>query len=586
MSHAVRSMPIWLLCGLMALTHTGYAQTPKRILETTQAPTDIDRSNPKWAGDICGGKAAFTPGGARYEWTPVISGFGQYGSVEAVSGWALHPHVSGADVPFTHPFGKVDFDYRIIPDVPFNGLLAPNNSILIEDANDTAGQATVAEAKALGLSIGLGLMSVEQDVGLIPEAYRPRQGMGDRVAVFGRWIIDCGHDNWQSEIHPPLMTVVARPDDAHQTTHVDLIANPYLVDQEFEYGGILDQLAYELTLVNSPLPFIPFTDRVWAQPGFLPSTRGLQVVSFRIRAPGPAPSGLHRLYFRMHVTGRSGVVLQPFQVDDETVGVIGLFTDALTTLPITGSHNWDVSGDELTGLHEQAGMAWNAMLSQIGAGMGDFIKAAVLAQGIRGILYDIAPAPDLSNAPVKQGWIANNPWGQNPVTINNTQPFPLIGWIEVQWRIPPSALAGSAVAGGWETIDRHLNEIQHWSGPTTGAQRLKSISALLAAVVPPDSSGSNSLSGRWRFRIQGAPGQPSEAGLLWLRTSGTAVQGALEGPKKHSDILRGEATEGMRVLRLVRTMASGAVQRMVLTLRAGRLIGTVDGTNRVVELVR
>lgn len=564
------------------------AQAPKRILETTQGPTAIDRSNPEWAANICGGKTAFTPGGARYEWTPVIPGYGQYGSVEGVSGWALYPHNSGADVPFTHPFGKVDFNYRLIPDVQFNGLLAPKNSVIIENADDKDGQAVDAESKALGLPIGLGLLGVEQEVDLIPEAYRPRKGMGDRVAVFGRWIIDCGHDNWQSEIHPPLLTVVARPDAARHATRIDLIANPYLVDQEFPHGGILEQLAVELTLVNSPLPFIPFNDRVRAQPSFLPSSQGLVVTSFRVRPPGPAPSGQHRLHIRMHVTGRSGVVLQPFQVDDETVGVIALFTDALTMLPITGSHNWDVSGDELKGLHKDVGLAWSAMYTQIGAGMGDFIKGAVLAQGIRGILYDIAPPPDLTNAPVTQGWVASNPWGQNPVTINNNQPFPLIGWMEVEWRIPASIIVGSALAGGWQTIDRHLDEIQRASGPgadRSEVKRLQAVSALLSAVAPADSSA-DSLGGRWRYRIRGAPGQPNETGILWLRVSGSAVQGAMEAAEKRLDVLQGDATERMRVLRLLRSTPRGGTQRMVLTLRAGRLTGTIDGTSRTVELVR
>src|SRR4051812_30056093 len=78
-----------------------------RILETTQAPTALDHTDPAWAGSICGGKTAFTLGGAKYEWTPVVSGFGQWGSVEPVTGWAIGAHRSGADVPFTHPFGKV-----------------------------------------------------------------------------------------------------------------------------------------------------------------------------------------------------------------------------------------------------------------------------------------------------------------------------------------------------------------------------------------------------------------------------------------------------------------------------------------------
>jgi hypothetical protein len=35
---------------------------------------------------------------------------------------------------------------------------------------------------------------------LIPGGFRPEPG--DRIYMTGRWIVDCGHDNWQSEIHP------------------------------------------------------------------------------------------------------------------------------------------------------------------------------------------------------------------------------------------------------------------------------------------------------------------------------------------------------------------------------------------------
>jgi hypothetical protein len=91
-----------------------------------------------------------------------------------------------------------------------------------------------------------------------------------------------------------------------------MIANPYLVDQEFTHGGIYEQLVTELALVNTPIPFLPFNDQVKAQASFLPSTKGLQVFSFRIRPPDPAPSPKFSLYVRLHFTARPGVVVQPF----------------------------------------------------------------------------------------------------------------------------------------------------------------------------------------------------------------------------------------------------------------------------------
>jgi hypothetical protein len=182
-----------LVLFLLVLTVPIVAQGPKRILETTQPPSDVDRSNSNWARDVCGGGTALSPGGARYEWTPRVAGYGQYGSVEGVSGWALDPHESHSDVPFTHPFGRVDCGYLLLPDAPFEGLLAPRNGEVPSDDEDRV-QAK-AEADSWKLPLGPGLLGVEQDRDLIPEAYRPRKQMGDRVAIFGRWIVDCGHDN-------------------------------------------------------------------------------------------------------------------------------------------------------------------------------------------------------------------------------------------------------------------------------------------------------------------------------------------------------------------------------------------------------
>jgi hypothetical protein len=35
---------------------------------------------------------------------------------------------------------------------------------------------------------------------LVPLAYRPQPG--DRIAMWGRWAVDCGHDDWHAEVHP------------------------------------------------------------------------------------------------------------------------------------------------------------------------------------------------------------------------------------------------------------------------------------------------------------------------------------------------------------------------------------------------
>ena len=90
-----------------------------------------------------------------------------------------------------------------------------------------------------GLNLGVpGVLGVEIDGAFVPRDYQAQQG--DRVAVFGRWIVDCGHTDFQTEIHPSLMLTVARPTNAG--TSVKVISRPFLVSQEFGDGALRQHL--------------------------------------------------------------------------------------------------------------------------------------------------------------------------------------------------------------------------------------------------------------------------------------------------------------------------------------------------------
>src|SRR5262249_50277671 len=147
------------------------ATAQQRILETTQPPS-LPPPSGTWPSDTCGGKTILVPGGPDYEWTPVVQGFGQQGSMEGVSGWALAPHGSTSDFPFTHPFGKFDFDYQLLPYDQFKSLVAGGNYQLDDDRLKA-----LADAEQNNLTLQLtpdgkfldhGTIAVEQEVGLIP----------------------------------------------------------------------------------------------------------------------------------------------------------------------------------------------------------------------------------------------------------------------------------------------------------------------------------------------------------------------------------------------------------------------------------
>lgn len=79
-----------------------------------------------------------------------------------------------------------DQNFYVVPDPPYRYLL----STTPEDYNHPLG------------------MGIEWERNHLPEAFRPT--VGDRVAVFGYWIHDCGHD-FYTEIHPPVGIAVQRP---------------------------------------------------------------------------------------------------------------------------------------------------------------------------------------------------------------------------------------------------------------------------------------------------------------------------------------------------------------------------------------
>ena len=68
---------------------------------------------------------------------------------------------------------------------------------------------------------------------------------GDRVIVMGRWILDCGHDNYFTELHP--LTFLAWSHVDGDKTVVSFFYNPYRVGQRYHPDPAL------ATLVNQPL---------------------------------------------------------------------------------------------------------------------------------------------------------------------------------------------------------------------------------------------------------------------------------------------------------------------------------------------
>jgi hypothetical protein len=118
----------------------------------------------------------------------------------AFSGVVARSHIAALDTPFNHtrrPAGSIplvahDWNIIIAPDVAYQHMLSEANLI------DENGMLEV-EWEQQDLA-GLGIFDLP--------------GVGDRVAVRGRWIYDCGHPPFKTEIHPPTAMVTIKDNTA------------------------------------------------------------------------------------------------------------------------------------------------------------------------------------------------------------------------------------------------------------------------------------------------------------------------------------------------------------------------------------
>src|SRR5262249_8760917 len=208
---------------------------------------------------------------------------GVSGTVVLPSFATCYGHYSDKDLPFTHPFG-FDWEYFIALDDSFHDLLSPGNRTDGEYA-----QAMTHAKELLGADRDVGILGVEVDKGLVPNEYRVMDG--DRVVTFGRWIVDCGHSDHHTELHPPTLVAVGRAANS-QTTRVKLFMPPFAVSQEFNGKGFMEHLIDEALKVAgvTNLLGIPSSTQMEAKPTLLPPFKGVLTMSLLVRPPGDRPT--------------------------------------------------------------------------------------------------------------------------------------------------------------------------------------------------------------------------------------------------------------------------------------------------------
>jgi hypothetical protein len=185
----------------------------------------------------------------KNEWGDVIAG-----KEMVISGTVKTVEFSNADIPTDHPFSR-DFTFNILLDEPYWSLarsLGPGppdgaernetefheihvemeSGALLHAEPQREGPLSGEVWEELGTEPHVPTVTAEALEG-IEGAYVPQTG--ERIAMRGRWIIDCGHNDFHSELHP--ITFMAVGHAAGKATVVHVLTNPYRDSQL--YGSSL-----------------------------------------------------------------------------------------------------------------------------------------------------------------------------------------------------------------------------------------------------------------------------------------------------------------------------------------------------------
>jgi hypothetical protein len=259
------------------------------------------------------------------------------------------------------------------------------------------------------------------------------------VGTFGRWIVDTGHPDFHTEIHPPLLTAIAknvgRPLDrsrASEATRAEIMSRPYTVSQRFPEGTFVDHLLVEVLKVEDTTWGWPSSWQVEAHPTvYTTPYDGFPCIKLLVQPPVPRKKvGLQRLMVRFHFTCREGVNIRVFDAGNDNVGIIVLL-GALKPAELPGRR-------DLTILWEDLGSDYNWIIDGLQLldilSVEKTLSAIALARGINTDSYDapIASSP-LDNQGVAGPVAIDQLDPRLGSSLDDAQPFPIYGWLEVFW---------------------------------------------------------------------------------------------------------------------------------------------------------
>jgi hypothetical protein len=396
------------------------------------ANPSVEGRSADWAARTCNSSRWMQ--GTDFEWTSILHPEEALEErVIGISGMVINEHVSGEEVWYTHPFGS-DWNTNLAVDAGYEFVFAPGTP----DSDPETIGAVRAAPTAVGFPV-MNALHVEFDSGLIGNYYRAQAGQ--EVVVFGRWIVDCGHTSFTSEIHPPLIFVKSDGGDYDPSgiTHATVISRPFLVRQTFSgkplRGYLVDQLAKVFSIPLDPVitgPIFAAAYQMQARPEIatIPFA-GIKLVSFEMRPQFKRLSAADRLLVRYRLQVRPGVAAQVVNNGDDSITIWIVMNDVAyepATLPAAKTNVHHTASDIKAALPDIAGV-----IDGIRAG-GAFslnpLGDAVLEKGFDTDLYQL---PVMVEAPLGDFIpIDSITQGMNLAT-SSQMPYPIFGTIELKW---------------------------------------------------------------------------------------------------------------------------------------------------------
>jgi hypothetical protein len=350
------------------------------------------------------------------EWGEIVPGQQTF-----VAGTVASIEFSSGDLTFDHPFGT-DFTFDVKPDRPFARLVASVGT----------GQREGGPPGTLHMEISGGLLPhsdpTEYMAGFIPS-------VGDRVAAFGRWVVDCGHDDYHTEIHPTTFLAFGHRDGASTVVHT--FYNPYYETQLYTpdptlapkledrsrlaskdsltFPGYLFHQLLRVIHVGDPGP-LGYLSRLEAH--ILLDANTASPVTWYQCAPGTKAGGPAQYSYDFVTRPGVSISAKP----DPSTGCVGITATIGRSYRALDPQRMDCV-DSWADLNAQAQAALgNKSVDILAAIQAQVPKSfrKLIAHNPETDCYDNLIGPNL--APVGSG---------RRVTASASQPFPFYGWVRV-----------------------------------------------------------------------------------------------------------------------------------------------------------